>query len=111
MSFVEPQMVVHGPPGVAFLVRAVRKGERYGVEDRIVHDKDDPLLEFYDLRFVGTAFGPRGQLVARYNAETLACHLDGGLCLHGGVPEWVVPAKAMGPVIALACELTLRAAD
>jgi hypothetical protein len=31
----------------AFRLRLLRKGEQYGLHHRLVHDKDEPVLEFY----------------------------------------------------------------
>ncbi|MDF1699862.1 MAG: hypothetical protein P1V36_01700 [Planctomycetota bacterium] len=75
--------------GRAFLVRLVRKGERYGREDCLTHEGEDPLVEFYDLTYVDR-FGPRGQFVSRYYLTTLSrdAVFSSGLRLDGGVPEW-----------------------
>ena len=72
-------------------VRIVRTGDAYGLDDRLTHDKADPLVEFYDTRQAGPKFGPRGQFVSRYDLSTLLDHRPGaGLCLQGGVPSWTV---------------------
>lgn len=34
--------------GRRFVVRLVRKREAYGAEDDLVHDRDEPLIEFFD---------------------------------------------------------------
>lgn len=102
--------VITNDAGRRFLVRVVRKGERYGLNDKLVHDggasigkENDPLIEFYDLTHCDK-FGPRGQFVSRYYASTLATH-NGGLTLDGGCHVWSVDARAMQPVIALAKSL------
>jgi hypothetical protein len=76
-----------------FNVRMVFKNEGYGIDDSVIHDKDRPLVEFYDNRH-GTG---RGQFVSRYYASTLmeSENRDCGLSLHGGVPEWTVSAEEM----------------
>lgn len=58
---------------------------------------DKPLVEFYDKKYDHT---PDGQFTGgRYYAKTLIDDADrlrnSGLCLHGGVPSWVVTATDM----------------
>lgn len=72
-----------------FEVRIIEKGDSYGLNNVLTHDKDDPLVEFWDTK--------HDQFVSRYYKSTL---LEGdnegrGLNLHGGVPEWSVSAKGM----------------
>jgi hypothetical protein len=91
--------------GVPFTVRIVRNGESYGLNHKLKHDKDEPLVEFYDARFDEARFDEGyGQFVSRYNVTTLqgrdrwslGLRVQGqGLILHGGVPEWRVDGKAM----------------
>jgi hypothetical protein len=87
--------VVNGS-GRTFNVRLVRKGDRYGLNDCLVHDKDEPMVEFYDATYERDArfdLG-RGQFVARYYLDTLEdsygrttrCGLD--LCGHE--PAWKI---------------------
>lgn len=98
-------MVVRNTNGREFLVRVVRKGDRYGLDDCLTHDKPEPLIEFYDLKYAGTKFGERGQFVSRYYASTIAKHVPGvGLDLHMGVDGWKVDGPAMVAVINLARE-------
>lgn len=101
-------LVITNNVGRKFLVRTVRKGGRYGLDDKLVHDggkaignTDDPLIEFYDLTHCDK-FGPRGQFVSRYYASTLATYdLGRGLVLDGGCHVWKVDANALVPVVAL----------
>lgn len=111
--------------GVPFGVRIVRTGDRYGLNDCLVHGDlkegrrrmptmtdeflsalfADPLIEFYDLRNTAK-FGPRGQFVSRYAASTLAAHHAGdGLALHCGVSSWTVDGRSMREVRALAIKV------
>lgn len=95
-----------------FLVRVVAKGERYGLNDCMRHDEDDPMVEFYDLTYAdagGARFGPRGQFVSRYYLSNLAApkspRFGPGLLLHGNEPDiWVLdgPARARSTAFALA---------
>ena len=94
--------------GRKFNVRLVVVGDKYGLDDCLTHpdrgDKSDPLVEFYDAMQDPKKFGDRGQFVSRYYLRTLkkdSCKLsNNGLCLHGGVPEWNVDARAMAQVMA-----------
>ena len=74
--------------GLELVTRAVAKGGKYGLNDCLTHDEADPLVEFYSR----DTFGPdKHQFIGRYYLSTLVD--DGrhvtGLCLHGGVEEWV----------------------
>jgi len=92
-------MIVKNANGREFFVRTVMKGDRYGLEDCLTHEKDDPMVEFYDWKYANQkTFGPRGQFVSRYCLSTLAKQMGGGLCLDGGIPEWRVDAGAMREV-------------
>ena len=76
-----------------WLGRVVKQGDRYGLNDCLGHDGDDPLVEFYDAEYRGSGegnnFGPRGQCVSRYYWRTLCKHSRGcGLNLMGHVPKW-----------------------
>lgn len=84
--------------GIRFNVHIVRKGGKYGLDNRLIWDKDEPAVEFYDTRFPHT---PLGQFVSSYYVETLIA--DGprnecGLNLHGGVADWTIDAVAMSIV-------------
>jgi len=84
-----------------FNVRMVFKGEGYGVNDAVIHDKDRPLVEFYDSRSSrNNDLNDRGQFVSRYYASTLmeSENHGGGLRLYGDVPEWTVSAEEMTAV-------------
>ncbi len=78
-----------------FNVRLVSKGDRYGLDWCRTHDKDEPLVEFYDARYPHTEFG---QFVSRYCLSTMLERDDAGLCLDGGVPEWSISADDMAAV-------------
>jgi len=84
--------VTNSQTGIAFNVVVVPKGAVYGHEDCLTHDKESPLVEFYDTRYPHTEYG---QFVSRYYAKTLLPHRGGGLCLDGGIPNWSLDAAAM----------------
>jgi len=81
---------VHNDRGKPFNIRVVLKGERYGREDCLVHDEEDPLVEFYDASFAGD--GSRGQFITRYYLSTLKKKPDQGIILEGSEPRWIVSA-------------------
>lgn len=84
-----------------FNVRVLRKGEKYGLEDCLIHKERKPLVEFYDYRHRNDKEWKRGQFVSRYYAETLLKHdLNFGLLLYGDSPEWTVSADYMREILA-----------
>ena len=80
--------------GVPFVVRIVTTGECYGLNSCIVHEEQEPLVEFYDARYSHSMYG---QFVARYHITTIA-HSFYGLCLYGGEPSWNVDHNSMNKV-------------
>lgn len=81
-------------------VRLVRQGDSYGLDHCLTHDEPDPMVEFYDGKQDPKVFGPLGQFVSRYYASTLRERpVDYALCLHGGVPAWVVGQEEMVKVM------------
>ena len=90
--------------GRAFNVRLVRKGDRYGLNDCLVHDKDEPLVEFWDATYETDArFTPKfGQFVSRYCLGTLTGGGPRGIALCGHVPEWTVTAGNVADALAAA---------
>lgn len=90
-------MCVTNPDGNQFLVRIVNKGDNYGLKWKLIHEKDEPMVEFYDMDYMHT---PYGQFVSRYYMSTLLKeegYANGtiGLRLDGGVDEWYISANNM----------------
>ena len=83
--------------GRHFNVRLVRKGDDYGLNDCLKHDRIDPMVEFYDATYADEkTFGKRGQFISRYNLSALVDWPNGvGLVLDGGIPEWAIDADAL----------------
>jgi hypothetical protein len=82
-----------------FNVRIVNVGDAYGLNDCLVN-KTAKLVEFYDKRYNHDSWMGRGQFVSRYYASTLiGGEYTDGLCLDGGVAEWVVSANGMAQVL------------
>jgi len=78
-----------------FNIRVIRPGDRYGLNDCLMlRAGEQPLVEFYDPRYLHTPFG---QFVARYYLSTIRTH-GGPLCLDGGVPEWTLTADQVAAV-------------
>lgn len=100
-------MIVRNANGREFTVRVIRKGERYGYENRAIHTHAIPLIIFYDRKHMAKPeFSEFGQQVSAYRADTIASHVPGvGLDLHMGVDAWKVDGEALRPVITLAREL------
>ena len=84
--------------GVPFHVRLVENGEKYGLDRCLTYDEYEPMVEFYDARYV-KKFEPIGQFISRYYVTTLFSKEYGdnrqGLCLHGGVESWYIDEKGM----------------
>lgn len=83
-----------------FNVRLVFKGDKYGKDFCLSYDEtDDPMVEFYDARYPHTEFG---QFVSRYCVSTLLSDAErlakSGLCLNGGVPDWVLDSASISRV-------------
>jgi len=73
-----------------FKVVVINKGDNYGRNNVLTHDKDDQLVEFYDTK--------HDQFVSRYYKSTLLERDYAGLILQGDVPEWRVSAEGMHEV-------------
>lgn len=100
---------------IGFYVRVVFRGEGYGLfrdgKHACVHDKDEPMVEFYDSRYphVPVEFDVdeprRGQFVSRYYLSTLLddarTHI-GGIALDGGVPAWTLDKASFHLALAYA---------
>lgn len=88
-------------------VHIVGSGERYGVNNNLVHDEARSLVEFWDMSANRGNF-PNGQFVSRYYVETLFEDkwgpspeqlMQGGLCLDGGnAGVWTVTGDEMTKV-------------
>ncbi len=70
-----------------------------GIPFNVVLDteQDEPIVSFYDARYDFTEYG---QFTGgSYYVSTLMENPEGGLCLHGGVPDWNVNAAGMKKVM------------
>jgi hypothetical protein len=83
----------HDGLSIPFTVRLIFKGDRYGLNYAICHDKKEPLVEFYDTRYNHTKFG---QFVSRYYLSTiLQIPARQGLNLHGGIKQWSISSSTL----------------
>ena len=73
--------------GLTFRVRVVLKGDKYGRNNCLTHDKSDPLVEFYT--------DESNYFVSGYYLSTLLERIDDGcgICLDGGQPELYITYK------------------
>ena len=83
-----------------FGIRVIRKGEHCCLSKTLVHDKDDPLVEFWDLACVTNptqdfASQPGAQFVRSYYASTVSGIVGAGLDLHMSEPVWKIDAAAL----------------
>ena len=106
--------------GIRWCVRIVFEGDSYGLNHCLEHDKDEPLIEFYDMDSGAAAIMRNsedkteaylaeeyGQFVSRYywsslnfderfgEQKTVTDWSQRGLCLHGGVDRWSVSSEFM----------------
>ena len=99
--------------GRAFNIRLVCRGDRYGLDDCLVHDKDAAMIEFWDATYENDPrFTPGlGQFVSRYFLDTLTGkdgygrdhrRASSGLDLCGHVSEWKVTGINVAVAIAVA---------
>lgn len=101
-------MQVTNDIGITFNVRLVFQGETYGRRGCLIHDKKDPLVEFYDTRYDFEDFDGLGQFVSRYYLSTLLerdTDFEGGsygLQLDGGSDNWYVTSENMDEILSWA---------
>ena len=76
----------------SWMVRIVKQGDKYGLNNCLTHDKPVSLVEFYD-----TSKGE--QFVSRYYVETFMDISDGaGLMLYSGCPAWSLDRESVDSV-------------
>ena len=76
---------------VPFNSRIVFKGEAYGLNNCLTHDKDEPLVEFYDARYDFDK-SPEGEILGQFVSRYYVSTIQGsrGLNLEGSVNDWFV---------------------
>jgi len=99
------ELIGENENGVPFASRIVKKGDKYGRDFCLVHDCENALVEFWDLRHEHDLIEPngetKGQFVSRYYVKTLTGGCDysngapateRGVNLDGGVDDWFIDA-------------------
>ena len=87
----------------SFNVRVVRNGDTYGHKLCLTHDRDEPMVEFYDARYDfdhdenGVVLG---QFVSRYYMSSIfeVAAMGRGLILDGGIASWQIEADAVSAI-------------
>ena len=74
---------------IEWTVRLIEKGQGYGLDDKLIHTEEEPMVEFFDARHRHTDYG---QFVSRYYVSTFMGG-SGGLTLYGGVLDWQIDAE------------------
>ncbi len=88
---------------LTYIIRIVECGDYYGNNMALQHLNNEPMVEFYDTRFKFDTDGGiiLGQFVTRYNLSVIKAHGAQGLCLNGGVVDWIADNQAMTQLQAL----------
>ena len=82
-------------------IRIVEEGDKYGRDDCLTYEKEEPVIEFYDgdnefdKHTDGTMLG---QFVSRYYISTIMDGTGGGLNLMGYEPKWTINSLAMDSI-------------
>ena len=82
-------------------IRFVEEGDKYGRDDCLTYEKEEPVIEFYDgdnefdKHTDGTMLG---QFVSRYYISTIMDGTGGGLNLMGYEPKWSINSLAMDSI-------------
>jgi|TARA_B110000263_G_scaffold232888_1_gene229293 hypothetical protein len=88
--------------GQPWTIRIIDKGDKYGLDDCLTHENEEPTVEFYDADNEHTIDKPSGimlgQFVSRYYISTIADGGRGGLDLMGYEPKWKMNALVMDSV-------------
>jgi hypothetical protein len=88
--------------GQPWTIRIVDEGDKYGRDDCLTYEKEEPVVEFYDadnLFDKDEASGEvLGQFVSRYYISTIADGKGGGLNLMGYEPKWTINSLCMDNV-------------
>jgi hypothetical protein len=106
---MEKTFKVTNDKGNDFIVRIVEKGEWWGRNKALLHEKNDPLVvvfdadgEKYELTYSQVAYRQLNpQMVSHYYLSTLleGDTLNTGINLHGGVPAWQIDKENWRKVI------------
>lgn len=88
--------------GQPWTIRIVTEGDKYGRDDCLTYEKEEPVVEFYDAdnpHSIDISSGiVLGQFVSRYYISTIADGGTGGLDLMGYEPKWKITSLMMDNV-------------
>lgn len=92
--------------GIPYMARLVERGDRYGRNGCLTHDREDadsfgPMVEFYDLRYKHDDWPVDGYFVSRYYTQTF-CESKEGVLLQQDdqrKQDWVLSAKDKAKVM------------
>lgn len=83
--------------GIPFNILIISKNDKYGVDNTLIYEKDEPMIEFYDAR--KETLNKLGQFVSSYYVSTLLKDRrkleDNGLNLDMCVRDWNVSGVNM----------------
>lgn len=82
-------ITVTNSQGVPFNVRLCRVGDSYGLKQCLINEYKEPMIEFYDARYMDGRFEELGQFVSRYLLSTFL-QVENGVDLYSGVDAWTV---------------------
>lgn len=92
-----------------YRVRLVEVGQKFGLEDCLTNQYEQPMVEFYLVQNDDSqSFRGRGYFISRYLLTTLleGCSKQFGLLLDGANPQWSVPPTVMEAILEKAIEST-----
>ena len=102
-----------GGPLPTLIVRPIFKGDAFGLDHKLVHDSDEPQIEFYDPNHAHTDLGDglTGQFISRYELSQLEGCDRQGIDLQGGVDNWKLSAAGFAnAMLAISEEVTEKLA-
>src|SRR5581483_11679048 len=89
-------MAISTEAGRRFCVRCFRKGSRYGINDCLVQDHDDPIIEFVDVTSADHRAPVGAGFIVRYPASLLlGLDREADLWLFGRDVAWRVPPEQL----------------
>lgn len=78
--------ILDNTSGIEWNIRIVPSNAKYGLQDQVVNNHGEPLVEFFDSRYVG--YNELGFFVTRYRFSRLL-NYKGGLCVSGSPVQYV----------------------
>lgn len=79
-----------------WVIRIIRQGEAYGLNDKLTHEGQMPMVEFFRYE---QGDEDKGFFVSRYYVETLLASSTKSIQLHGRDPAFTVHEQAFADVL------------